>query len=42
MWKDDQKFHVVKIPKRVVKTNQGIIGNQCIRNDGMLTVKDEY
>ena len=31
-----------KIAKRMVKTNQGIIGEQCKRNDdGVLTVSDE-
>ena len=42
MRKDDQKFVVIKISKRVVKSNQDITGNQCIRNDGVLAVKDEY
>ena len=42
MRKDDQKFDVVKISKRVVKTNQDIIGNQCIRNNDVLAIRDEY
>ena len=29
MWKDDQKCYVLKIAKRMVKTNQDIIGEQC-------------
>ena len=32
----------LKIAKRLVKTNQDIIGEQCIKNDdGVLTVSDE-
>ena len=42
MWEDDQKCYVLKIAKRMVKTNQDIIGEQCIRNDdGVLAVSDE-
>ena len=42
MRKDDQKFYVVKISKKVARTNQDFIGNQCVWDDGMLAVKDEY
>lgn len=42
MRKDDQKFDVIRISKIVVKTNQDITGNQCIRNNSVLAVKDEY
>ena len=42
MLRDDQKCDVFKIGKRMVKTNQDIIGEQCIRNDdGLLAVTDE-
>ena len=41
MWRDDQKADVSKIAKRMVITNQDIIGEQFIRNDGLLTVTDE-
>ena len=42
MRRDDQKFHVFKTPKRMVKTNQDIIGEQNIRNNNcVLVVIDE-
>ena len=42
MWQDDQKCDMFKIAKRMDKTNQDIIGEQCIRNgDGVLAVSDE-
>ena len=42
MWQEDQKSDVFKIAKRIVKTNQDIIGEHCIRNDdGVLVVSDE-
>ena len=42
MWRNDQKRDVFKIAKRIVKTNQDITGEQCIRNDnGVLAVSDE-
>ena len=42
MQRDDQKLNVFKIEKRLVKTNQDIIGKQCIRNDdGVFTVSDK-
>ena len=37
-----QNYDVFKIAKNMVKINQNIIGNQCIRNnDGVLAVRDE-
>ena len=33
MWRNHQKYGVFKIAKRMVKTNQNIIGEQCIRKD---------
>ena len=37
--RDDQRNEVFKIAKAIVKTNQDIIGEQCIRNDeGKLAV----
>ena len=33
MRRDDQKCDVFKIAKKMVKTNQDIIAEQCIRND---------
>ena len=42
MRRDDQKDAVFKISKRMVKTNQDIIGEQYMRsNDGMLAANDE-
>ena len=42
MQKDDQKYDVFKIVKGMVKTNQGITGQQCLRNgDGELAVSYE-
>ena len=47
MWKrvvcqDDQKCDLFKIPKRMVKINQDIIGEQYTRNDhGVLAVSEE-
>ena len=39
---DDQKCIVFKIEKRMVKNNQDIIGEQCIKNyDGVLTVGEQ-
>ena len=39
---DDQKYVVLSIAKRMVKLNQDIIGQQCIRNDhDVLAVSDE-
>ena len=41
MQRDDQKYDVFKIAKRMVKTNRDIIGEQCIRSDdGVLAVSD--
>ena len=38
MWKDDQECDVFKFAKRMIKTNENIIGEQCIRNnDDVLT-----
>ena len=40
--RNDQKWNVLKIAKKMAKTNQGIIGENCMRNDnGMLAVSDE-
>ena len=40
--RDDQKWDVFKTARRMVKTNQGIIDEQGIRNDdGILAVRDE-
>ena len=40
MRKDNQKCGAFKIAKMMVKTNQDVIGEQCIRNDdGVLVVK---
>ena len=42
MQQDDQKCDVLKVAKSMVKTNQDIICEQCIRNDdNILTVSDE-
>ena len=47
MWKrvvfeDDQNCDLFKIPKRMVKINQDIIGEQYTRNDhGVLAVSEE-
>ena len=43
MWRDDQECDVFKFSKKMIKTNQNIIGEQCIRNydDDVLTVCDE-
>lgn len=42
MQRDDQKFAVFKIAKRMVKTYQDVIGELCIRNDGgVLAFSDE-
>ena len=39
MGRDDQKCDVLKIAKRMVKTNQDTVGEQCIRNDdGVMAV----
>ena len=39
--RDDQKYDVFKIVKRMVKTNRDIIDEQCIRSDdGVLAVSD--
>ena len=39
MLQDDHKCYVLKIGKKMVKTNQNVIGEQCIRNDdGVLAV----
>ena len=38
MGRDDQKCDVFKIVKRMVKTNQDTVGEQCIRNDGVMAV----
>ena len=35
---DDQNCDVLKIAKRMVKTNQGITGEHCIRNNDVLAV----
>ena len=40
MQQKDQKCNVFKIATSMVKTNQDVIGEQCIRNDdGVLVVK---
>ena len=40
---DDQKCDMFKIAKRMVKANQDIISEQCIRKDNdALTVNEEY
>ena len=36
----DQKCDEFKIKKGTIKTNQDIIGEQLIRNDGVLAVSD--
>ena len=42
MWKDDQKSDVFKTAKTMVKTNQDISDEHCIRNDdSTLAVSDE-
>ena len=42
LWRDDQKCDVFKNAERKVKTNQDIIGEHCIKNDGSaLAVSDE-
>ena len=42
MRQDDHKSDVVNIAKRMVKINQGFIGEQYIRNDdGVRAVSDE-
>ena len=39
---DDEKWSVFKIAKRMVQTNQDIIGEHCIKSyDGKLTVGDK-
>ena len=38
----DQICDVFKTAKRVVKTNQGIIGGQCVRNDDGVRNNDTY
>ena len=38
---DYQKGDVFKIAKRLVNTNQDIIGEQCVRNCDVLAVSDE-
>ena len=38
--KDGQKYDVLKITKKIVKTNRDITGGQCIR-DGISEVCDE-
>lgn len=43
MLRDDQKGDMFKRVKRMVKTNQQVIGGQCIRNDdGALTDSDKH
>ena len=40
--KEDLKFQAFKTAKRIVKTNQNIIGERCmINNDSVLPVSDE-
>ena len=40
MQQKDQKYDVFKTVKSMVKTNQDVIGEQCIKNDdGVLVVK---
>lgn len=42
MWMDDQKYNVLKIAKRMIKTNHNITGEQFTRNDdGLLDLSDE-
>lgn len=42
MQRDDQKCYVFKIAKMMVKTNQHIIGEQCIiKDDGALAGSHE-
>ena len=41
--RNDQKCVVLKIAKSMAKTNQGIIGENCMRNDNsMLAVSNMY
>ena len=41
MSRDDEEYDVFKFAKRMIKTNENIIGEQCIRNDDdVLTVCD--
>ena len=40
IWRDDQKCDVLKIAMKMVKTNQDIIGEHCIRNDDVFTFSD--
>ena len=37
----DKKGNVFKIAKKMVKTKQDIIGEECIRNGDVLAVSDE-
>ena len=41
MRRDDQRSDVFKTANWTVRTNQDIIGEQCIRNDDVLAVSDE-
>ena len=42
MQRDDQKCDVFKSAKRIVKTNQDVIGEQYIRyGDGVLSLSDD-
>ena len=42
VWWDDKKSDVFKTAKRMVKTNQDIIGEQCIRkDDSVLAVSND-
>ena len=42
MWWDDKKSDVFKTAKRMVKTNQDIIGEQCLRkDDSVLAVSND-
>ena len=49
IWKyfvwDDEKYDEFKIAKRMFKTNQNFLGEQCVRNDdavlAVLAVSDE-
>ena len=42
MFKAEQKCDVFKIAKRIIKTNQDIIGENCVRSDAsVLVVSDE-
>ena len=42
MWWDDQRCDTFKITKSIVKVNQDVTGEHCIRTDvGVFAVSDE-